>query len=328
MNKRILVIRFSSLGDIILTTPVLRALRKQYPRAEIHFLTKAKFKEAIEHHPVPDKIIFLKESLAETVQWLQEQRYDMVIDLHDSLRSLFIRFQLNAKKYVYPKGRWKRWLYLKTGIGKPDQRHIVQKYMAALKPLGMYEDEQGLDFRIDARIQADVQQLCTREFPGRAPVAIVLSATWYTKKMPAEKYIRFLQSLNAPFVLLGGTTEQAEAEQIMSKVQGGINLCGKTSLQESAAWLKLSSLVVTHDTGLMHIAAALQKITFVIWGNTVPELGMYPWKTEFYNFEIRNLDCRPCTHLGYPKCPKAHFACMNSHDPDKMAEKVGYILQE
>jgi ADP-heptose:LPS heptosyltransferase len=325
MSPRILVIRFSSMGDILLTTPVLRALREKYPQGEIHFLTKAKFREAIETHPVPDQFWYLENSLHEIIRQLQQVRFDIVIDLHASMRSALVRFQLNGDHFIFPKKSLKRWLWMKYRIGKPDSRHIVERYMAALKPLGIISSAGKLEFNIHSEVLNRVVLEKKQHFQQN-PVAIVLAATWNTKKWPEEHFIRFLKGLNRSFVLLGGPGEQAMGDRILQETQGGINLCGHCTLQESAAWIEQAPFVITHDTGLMHLAAALQKTCFVIWGNTTPELGMYPWKTEFYNLEVRGLECRPCTHLGHAVCPKGHFACMRNNDPDKLLGMVNFSI--
>lgn len=324
MSPRILVIRFSSMGDILLTTPVLRALREKYPKGEIHFLTKAKFREAIESHPVPNHFWYLENSLHEIIRSLQQVRFDIIIDLHVSIRSALVRFQLNGDHLIFPKKSWKRWLWIKAGIGKLDSRHIVERYMAALKPLGIITGAGKLEFSIQSEIRSRILQEKEQIFYNQNPVAIVLAATWNTKKWPEEHFIRFLKGLNRAFVLLGGPSEQSMGNRILLETNGGINRCGQCSLQESAAWIEQAPFVVTHDTGLMHLAAALGKTCFVIWGNTVPELGMYPWKTEFYNLEVRGLSCRPCTHLGHAVCPKGHFACMLNNDPDKLLGMVNF----
>jgi len=326
MSPRILVIRFSSMGDILLTTPVLRALREKYPKGEIHFLTKAKFREAIETHPVPDQFWYLENSLSEIIKNLQAVRFDLVIDLHASLRSLMVRFQLNGDQYVFPKNSMSRWLWMKLGIGQPDPRHVVEKYLAAVQSLGAISDGGGLDFRILPEVHSVIEAEKTQHFAQTPIIAIVLAATYQTKKWPEEHFIRFLKGLQQPFVLLGGPAERELGDRIIQETNGGINRCGECSLQQSAAWIDHSRFVVTHDTGLMHLAAALKKTCFVIWGNTSPVLGMYPWKTEFYNLEVRDLSCRPCTHLGYAVCPKGHFACMRNNDPDKLMGLVRFSL--
>jgi len=324
MSLKILVIRFSSMGDIVLTTPVLRALRAKYPNAVIHYLTKEKFREAIELHPVPDKIWYLKNSLAEIILQLQQERFDYIIDLHASLRSFLVRFQLMGKVYVFPKSVFRRWKFIRLGMGRPDTRHIVVRYLEAVKKLGVSDDQQGLDFILEPDILEKVSAQSKEIFGEQIPMAIVLAATWHTKKWPVNYYIRFLLNSKQPFVLLGGEGEKMEALEIMNQVPDGLNLTGRCSLQESAAWLQVSKFVISHDTGLMHIASALKKNIFVLWGNTAPQLGMYPWMTEHYNLEVRGLSCRPCTHLGHRECPKGHFACMINLSPEKLTDMVNY----
>jgi heptosyltransferase-2 len=323
-SPRILIIRFSSIGDILMTTPVIRAIRKKFPDANIHYLTKAKFKEAIEQHPDLNKVWLLEGKLAPILQELKEQSFDLILDLHDSIRSRLVRFQLGVPFRVYPKKAFQRWKYTKLKWGLPDPRHTVQKYLSTLQDWGIMDDGLGLDFPIRPEVLLNVkekiQDLGLLE--GKY-LAIALGGSHETKKWPTDYYIRLLNSYPHKVVLLGGSAEILAGRAIQEACGQVINLTGKTTLEESGAWLKLSLGVVTHDTGLMHISAALQQKVLVIWGNTSPELGMYPWRTPHYNFENPSLSCRPCSHLGYTQCPKGHFLCMKTLTPEKLL----YLLE-
>jgi ADP-heptose:LPS heptosyltransferase len=129
--------------------------------------------------------------------------------------------------------------------------------------------------------------------------------------------------ITCPIIVLGGKEEQQEGEKLSAKFPHVINYCGKLSLLQSASVVAQSKFVITHDTGLMHIAAAFKKPIISIWGNTVPEFGMYPYygkySVENYKAEISNLNCRPCSKLGHKKCPEGHFKCMEQQDVNAMA---------
>jgi len=112
--------------------------------------------------------------------------------------------------------------------------------------------------------------------------------------------------------LLGGKEDFDNGERVLIELQNSIlNTCGKLNLNQSASLLKKASYVFSHDTGLMHIAAAFRKEVFSIWGNTIPAFGMYPYRTKYHSLENTQINCRPCSKIGFDKCPKGHFKCMN-----------------
>ena len=109
---------------------------------------------------------------------------------------------------------------------------------------------------------------------------------------------------------IGSDRERVLREDLGKKAEV-YNACGKFNLNQSASLLKEAVVVFSHDTGLMHIAAAFGKKIYSIWGNTIPEFGMYPYRTQFVIFENKKLKCRPCSKIGFDSCPKKHFKCMN-----------------
>lgn len=309
---KILIIRFSSIGDVVLTTPVIRCLKQQLPDAEVHFCTKAAFRICLINNPYIDKIHVLEDNLTLLINDLKEEKFDYIIDLHHNLRTQIIKWKLGVKSYSFDKLNFKKWLLVQFKINWLPEIHIVQRYLATVKKLGVVDDNLGLDLPIPAS-----EQVSTEEFPlafRMGYVAFVIGAAHGTKRMPASQIIAFAKVINQPVVLLGSKEDYALGAAVY-KVLYDLdipvqNVCGKYNLLQSASLLKPANFVVTNDTGLMHIAAALKKKVFVAWGNTVPTFGMYPYKTDYIAIENNKLPCRPCSKIGFETCPKGHFKCM------------------
>ena len=315
--EKILIIRLSSIGDIVLTTPIVRTLKTHKPKAKIHFLTKQKYSDLLKYNPNIDKLILFDGNLKETIEQLKAENYDLILDLHNNLRSLIIKFSLRVPAYTFPKENFKKILITKFRSRKPVS-HVVLRYAEVLKPLGIPLDNRGLDFFIPADIDEKIKQ--SLEFPKYN--AIVLGGTYKTKKWLPEYYVELINKIGLPVVLLGGATEVPEAEIISKSLQVPYkNVVNTASILESAAYLKYSNVVITHDTGLMHIASAFRKPLLTIWGNTSPLFGMYPYKTKFVVAENRELSCHPCSKLGYDACPKKHFKCIKELTPDIVLKK-------
>jgi heptosyltransferase-2 len=200
--------------------------------------------------------------------------------------------------------------------------HIVDRFFETVKPLGVINDGEGLDFFINPHDEIDVHKFLPEGFQN-GYIAFVIGAKHKTKCMPVDKIISICSKINYPIVLLGGFEDKPTGEEIAAKFKGKVfSSCGKTTVGQSASIVKQSQLVITHDTGLMHIAAAFRKKIISVWGNTVPEFGMYPYlpanSTPFSIVEVKNLSCRPCSKLGFEKCPKGHFKCMNEIDENEI----------
>jgi ADP-heptose:LPS heptosyltransferase len=318
---KILVLRFSSIGDIVLTTPVVRALAQQVPSAEVHFATKPGYRSLLEANPYVARVHCLTGSLGELVQALKNEKFDYIVDLHNNLRTRLIKLQLGMKSSSFDKLNWQKWLLVNFKIDRLPAVHIVQRYLAAAAHLGVKDDGRGLDYFIPTGQEVD---LATLPAPFQfGYVAVAIGAQHATKRLPLAKLVELCQQLAPrPIILLGGPEDAPVAEAIIAAVRQ-INLstysfthspiangCGQYSLHQSASLLRQASFVVSHDTGLMHIAAAFGKSIFSVWGNTVPEFGMYPYRTEFLSLEVLGLSCRPCSKIGFAECPKGHFKCM------------------
>jgi len=342
---KFLVIRFSSIGDIVLTTPVVRCLKKQIMSSEIHYLTKSNYSPIVSSNPYIDKVHYLEQSLREVINEIQHEDYDYIIDLHHNMRSFKVKEALGKEAFSFEKLNVKKWVYTNFKWNMLPPVHIVDRYMKTVESMGVVNDGAGLDYFIPDADRIKETDLPTSHQAGY--IGIVIGAALNTKKYPMNKLKRLCELIDHPIILLGGLEDADEGERIAAVDSIKVyNACGKFTLNESADLVRRSKLIITNDTGLMHIATAFKKPTITLWGNTVPEFGMYPYYGENYLrnypkmdgngsgelpydiFEIRNLGCRPCSKIGYDKCPKGHFKCMEMIDPRAIAEKVKQRLYQ
>lgn len=324
---KFLIIRFSSIGDIVLTTPVIRNLKTQVEGAEIHFLTKKAFLPVLEENPYLHKIHLFDNNFKETVKELKSVNFDFIIDLHNNLRTTRFKFALNKVSYSFPKLNMEKWLMVNFKINRLPAVHIVERYMSTIGMFNIKNDRLGLDFFIRSENEMDVKLL--PESFQKGYISVVIGAKHNTKQLPDEHIIELIKKLNFPVVLLGGKDDAERGEKISAAVgEKCLNFCGKFSLQQSASYLKQSKLVITHDTGLMHIASAFGKTILSIWGNTIPDFGMYPYfpgeGSEI--FEVKNLKCRPCSKIGFDKCPLGHFNCMKQINLDAIVARASQTI--
>ena len=322
-RPKILLIRFSSIGDIVLTTPVIRALHEQLD-AEVHLLTKKSFRGVLSANPYVEQIWSIEKKVSEVLPELKQQGFTGIIDLHNNLRSTQVRLGLwRVPFYRFDKLNWQKWLLTKFKINRMPDLHIVDRYLATAKPLGIHNDNKGLDHFIPKE-----DEVKPATYGLHTPyVALVTGAAHATKRLPVEKLIDICKNIPQQIVLLGGPDEKTQGEAIVAATGTHvINACGHARLHQSASLLKQANCVITHDTGLMHMAAAFRLPIISVWGNTVPQLGMYPYlPTEPQKnmiFEVAGLSCRPCSKIGFNECPKGHFDCMNKQDTFILAESV------
>jgi ADP-heptose:LPS heptosyltransferase len=308
---KVLLLRFSSIGDIVLSSPVARCLKKQ-TGAEVHFLTKRAFEPILVPNPHIDRVFSFEKEPAEVLHLLKSENYDFVADLHHNLRSLRVKLALGRPARSFDKLNIEKWLMVNFKIDRLPDAHIVQRYLKTVEHLGVKYDGEGLDFFIPSESEVRVSDFSNLLSEGNY-VAFVLGATHATKRLPPEKAAEICRHLDQPIVLLGGKAEQEAAQAILGS--NVVNLCGQLSLHQSASFVRQAAKVLTHDTGLMHIAAAFRKEIISVWGNTIPKFGMYPLYPTGMDFntsiEVQGLGCRPCSKIGFDRCPKGHFRCMN-----------------
>lgn len=325
--KKVLIIRFSSIGDIVWTSPVVRCLKQQLQDVELHYCTKIQYKSLVMGNPYIDKLHYLDGRLNALIKELKKEKFDFILDLHRNIRTSMIKFRLGVPSKAYDKLRIKRFLLTNFQINFMPNCHVVDRYFDAASPLEITNDGKGLDYYIPEKDEVEKDWLPETHRNGY--VAYVIGATGWTKILPFKKMVELCDKINKPIILVGGkedveagdklerffntkpeSREVEEGLKTLGKLTVIFNACGKFNLSQSAHLVKEAEVVFGHDTGLTHIAAAFKKTIFSIWGGTVPN-NFYPYGTQFFLLENTKLTCRPCSKSGRSSCPKGHFKCMN-----------------
>ena len=332
--ENILVIRFSSIGDILLASPLLRILKKHYPHATLTFATKKQFVDLVRTNPHVDSILAFDPAeglrgLRRLRAELKRRSFDVIIDIHNNFRSQILRsFQPGARVFVYKKYRWQRFLLIRFGWNLYSEIiPVYRRYLDCVSSLGIADDGLGLEFFPEAEVKRQVQaRLREAGVEEGAPViAMAPGASFATKRWPVEYFAdvakRWLEVQKSMILLLGGENDREITSQIAKMAERRIvDLAGELNLMETACALSECRLLITNDTGLMHLANALKIKTLAIFGPTTRELGFYPDERISRVVENEQLKCRPCTHVGRQRCPKKHFKCMVDIEPDHVYE--------
>lgn len=320
---RILLIRLSSIGDIILTSPLIRLLHQRFPGAELDFVIKKRFLDLVRVNPYLNQIYAFDETegladLARIRREIRQRQYDVVLDLHKNLRSLFLTAGLTGcrlqrlKKYglkrfllVHFKWSWYREIV-----------PVYRRYIHTASMLGIHDDGQGPEFYLEPQTLARVREMLSSEnfVPGKPGIALAPGAGYFTKRWPSDRFAQVAQALQqnlaAQIIIIGGSPDQACAAEIQSQLKTPVlNFAGRLGLMETACALAACDLVITNDTGMMHLASALGKKVVAIFGATVAEFGFFPFAAHSRVVQ-KKLRCRPCSHIGSHKCPRGHFRCM------------------
>jgi heptosyltransferase-2 len=313
--KKILILRLSSIGDIVLTTPIVRCIYRQFPGVEIHFVTKITFKSILDYNPYVHKVHVFGNDISELSETLGGENFDLLIDLHKNLRSRKLKQLLKVKSITFDKINLKKFLAVNFKmLNRLPKKHIVDRYFEALKPIGLENDGYGLDYFISEKDKVDVTQWLPAE--NKKFVVLVIGGSYTTKKIPINKLIEICSFLTLPIILVGGKEDQGTGEQLKQLFPGVIDTSGRYNFNQSASLIQQCEWVISSDTGMMHIASAFKKKIISLWGNTIPAFGMAPYMPQPENviLEIEGLECRPCSKLGYKGCPLGHFKCMNTID--------------
>jgi ADP-heptose:LPS heptosyltransferase len=341
---RLLFIRFSSIGDIVFTTPAIRCAKQQIPGVEIHFLTKASMKAVTEANPYIDHFHYFDKDLNATINQLKACKFDYIIDLHKNYRTYQIQKALGVPSLSYEKLSLQKFLLTKLHLNFMPMRHIADRCLDALSSLGIVNDGKGLDYFIPKETTINNSALPASFESGY--IALVIGASYATKKLPVSALQQLCHKIPYPIVLIGGKADQEEGAAIEAVNPIKIwNACGKFNLHESALLVKQSRTVISHDTGFLYIACAFHKKTVAIWGATAPALQVEPYypvaqkvnqttlnretvstslnsNEMYFNAIVPNLPCQPCSNYGTKQCPQGHFACMKKQDLQSIADKA------
>ena len=341
---RLLFIRFSSIGDIVFTTPAIRCAKQQIPGVELHFLTKASMKAVTEANPYIDHFHYFDKDLNATIKDLKAFQFDYIIDLHKNLRTFQIQKALGVPSLSYQKLSFQKLLLTKLHLNYMPAKHIVDRSLDALSALGVVNDGKGLDYFIPKETSLPSNALPVTFQSGY--IALVIGASYASKKLPVASLQALCHKIPYPIVLIGGKEDEAEGAAVEAINPIKIwNACGKFNLQESALLVKQSRTVISHDTGFLYIACAFHKKTVAIWGATSPALQVEPYypvaqqvnqttlntntaptilnyNEMYFNAIVPNLPCQPCSNYGTNHCPQGHFACMQQQDLQSIADKA------
>lgn len=329
---KFLILRFSSIGDLVATSPIPRWLKQQVPDAEVHFLVKQQFASLLEASPYIDQVFSFdkeKNPLTTVLADLKAEEYDWVLDLHKNWRTLTVRRALKKPVLSFDKLSFKKWLFIQFHINKLPSIHIAERYRLGLAPLQLNNDGWGLDHFIPQSAEVYLDNIDPR-LAQQDYIGLVIGAAHSTKRLPTPRLKQLCEALPQHLiVLLGGPGDQEAANSIIQAGPHVINTCGQLSINQSASLVQQARVVVAHDTGLMHMAAAFKRPLVVLWGSTHPAFGLFPYlpKQAPQALHIANntLSCRPCTKIGNASCPKGHFDCMQSL---KIVDMVAAVTQQ
>jgi lipopolysaccharide heptosyltransferase II len=346
-NKTV-VFRLSSIGDIVLASPLLRVLRASAgPKARVDFVVKKEFADLVKFshhlsvvHELDDSRGF--PALQELKDTLRAEHYDLVVDLHDNLRTMYLRNFCETKEVVtVDKRLFARWqlVHLKRNV-YGEIVPVADRYIETVKEFGITNDGKGLELFIPDEIQfgasGKMAKLRLNEFEkvfGVCPGAKHFTKRWQKEKF-ADLCTLLAKEYHAKILVFGGAQDKDDCRAIVSRINqnahenASTDFSGELSLLEVAAAMEFCDIIVTNDTGLMHIACARQRKVVAIFGSTVKEFGFAPYGTESVVIENNSLDCRPCSHIGRRECPKGHFKCMNDIGIDEVKRAVSRFIEK
>jgi ADP-heptose:LPS heptosyltransferase len=286
------------MGDIVLTSPVIRRLVQQLEgNTEIHFLTKKAFAPLLENNPFIHQIHVIEKSVQEVIPELDALDFDYVVDLHNNIRSRAVKRRLGRLNFTFNKLNVQKWLLVNLGINRMPDVHVVDRYLDTISAFGTSDDGRGLDYFLPHELTIRNLNLPV-DF-----VAVAVGAAHVGKRMQVKLIVEFCNKINLPVVLLGGNEDKEAGSAIAAKYDQAIDLTGKLTIHQSAAVIREARVVVSGDTGLMHIAAAFKKKIVSVWGCTSPVLGMAPYRPhkDSVIIEPHGRHRRPCSKLG-DKC--------------------------
>lgn len=336
--QKILIIRLSSIGDILLTTPLIRVLRQRFPDCQIDFLVKSRFAELLSENPFISNLIAFDDTkgfsaLSRLKNQFREEKYHWLVNIHKNIRTFYLRLGAGFKtQFTYKKHALQRFLLIQFKWNRYNNiRPVYLRYLEDLGRVGIFNDEKGLDFfiapatseKIKSRFRNFIEQ--HEMLIGIVPGAGYATKCWLPAGF-AQVADQLITRFDAGVIFFGGSKERNLHQEITGRMQhNALTVAGELSLQESGALMSHCDLVISNDSGLMHLAAALKKKLVAIFGSTTEELGFFPCAPQQVIVQ-KAISCRPCTHIGRHKCPKKHFKCMREISPEMVIEAVETLL--
>lgn len=320
----ILIIRLGSMGDIVMTTALLRMLHLQLG-ARIIYVTKQEYVTIIEHNPHIDKVIPYSGDVPSTVTLIRREKINLLIDLQKNLSSLRIRMLLGLRTVAYDKRTVDKFRILTCRNKRIHLTSVVERYIEAMQTYGVVNDGLGLEYYFPPTMS---QHSLVRP-SQRSSLAIVAGGTYATKRIPTHLILQLADLDTWDIYLLGGSdTDVALTRVGGDHIYNGIN---RLSWHQSASILRDVDIVVAGDTGLMHVSAALQKPLVVVWGSTAPRLGFAPYygvSSDKRHIDVaQEMSCRPCSKYGRPDCPLGHMNCLNTIKSQDIIDAIEELLR-
>ncbi|HHS12165.1 MAG TPA: lipopolysaccharide heptosyltransferase II [bacterium] len=333
---RILIIRLGALGDVLLTTPLVRSLRSRFPHAEIDFLCKTAAAPLVADNPYITRVLSFQTgrsgSLGKTIRRVRKKRYDVIVDLQGNIRSIVISLLSRCLRCIRSKHfRMRRWFLVKWHLDLYSEIIPVPcRHLKAAAPLGVRDDREGLDLFVEKEAAKAVQKMKER-YSHHHPeglIALAPGAGRATKRWPADRYgaaARCFEEKGWGIVMLGGEDDRETCQIAAGFLKDPLIPAGNASLSETAAWIAAVRLLITNDTGVMHMAAALRTPIVALFGPTTRHFGFMPFRSKARVVET-DLPCRPCSCHGTDTCPRGHFNCMMTISVENVVREADMLL--
>jgi heptosyltransferase-2 len=322
-KNNILIIRFSSLGDVLLTTPVVRSLKLKYLDSKISFLVKKEFSDVYRFNPrLSNLYIFDKQAqdLPALIKELKKQNFDLVIDLQNNFRSRKIARKLKTNVITYHKNSLEKLLLVNFKINLlKNAPPIPYRYAGAIEQELL--DDKGLEIFTEQEEGEYSQEVLIGLAPG---------SKHFTKRWPKEYFLelgKMIEDAGFATALLGGASERELCKEICSGLRHAVDFSNNNDLFATINNLNKLKLLICNDSGLMHAACAVNVPVFTIFGSSVKEFGFTPFRNKGIIFENSSLQCRPCSHIGRESCPKKHFKCMMDIKPETVFGEIKNIVK-
>lgn len=310
-----MIIRFSSLGDVILISPVIKKLFVS--GYEVDVLTKKKYNEILKLNPEITNILLLDDykSLWALIKIIKSKNYYRIIDLHRNLRTFIIKLFFSFKTIVYKKYRLRRFFLVRFKLNFLKSNSVIKNYLNSLTKLNIVIKSNDYFYKLKYEIKnisRNIQLLLKKKnIITIAPFAYHLTKEW----VYYPGLIQLLKKKNT-IIIIGEEKDYQKAN--VWKEKNVINLCGRLNFNEMIALIDKSKLLVCNDSGIMHLGAGTKTPIISFFGSTVKEFGFTPLRKGVYIIEDKLVRCRPCDYHGKSRCPKKHFSCMKNITIEKV----------
>ena len=331
--SRVLCVRFSSIGDVLLTTPLLRALQRRHPTDELYFVTKRAMAPLVEDNPHVSAVVALEpgERITDLARRLRALAPTHGLDLHGSVRSRALRLLVPARWSGYSKRKIARTALIAAKVDLyRTPVPVAERYFEAARAFDVTPDGGPPEFFLSAaareRMASWLRERGLGEAGGGGPfLAIAPGAAHATKRWPLDHWrvlAERLRRMGFALLAVGGPDDRALITELGA---GVVNAAGELSLQETGACLARARVVVSGDTGVMHMATGVGTPVVALFGPTVEEFGFFPYRARATVIQ-RNLTCRPCSAMGSERCPLGHHRCLVDIVPDEVAAAVKQLV--